>query len=98
MPGYPVIDARAGVGSAGFQAATAVIAAVPEAVRQQLDTVTAATTDDVTLALAGGARVVWGSAERSEYKAVVLAALIVSHPVGTVKEYDVSSPDSAVLR
>ena len=98
VPGYPVIDARAGVGSAGFQAATAVIAAVPEAVRQQLDTVTAATTDDVTLVLAGGARVVWGSAERSEYKAVVLAALIVSHPVGTVKEYDVSSPDSAVLR
>jgi len=98
VPGYPVIDARAGVGSAGFQAATAVIAAVPEAVRQQLDTVTAATTDDVTLVLTGGARVVWGSAERSEYKAVVLAALIVSHPVGTVKEYDVSSPDSAVLR
>ncbi|MDY7543640.1 MULTISPECIES: FtsQ-type POTRA domain-containing protein [unclassified Cryobacterium] len=96
--GYPVIDARAGVGSAGFQAATAVIAAVPAAVRQQLDTVTAATTDDVTLVLTGGARVVWGSAERSEYKAVVLAALIVSHPVGTVKEYDVSSPDSAVLR
>jgi len=98
VAGYPVIDARAGVGSAGFQAATAVIAAVPDAVRQQLDTVTAATTDDVTLVLAGGARVVWGSAERSEYKAVVLAALIVSHPVGTVKEYDVSSPDSAVLR
>ncbi|MEC5150007.1 FtsQ-type POTRA domain-containing protein [Cryobacterium sp. GrIS_2_6] len=98
VAGYPVIDARAGVGSAGFQAATAVIAAVPDAVRQQLDTVTAATTDDVTLVLTGGARVVWGSAERSEYKAVVLAALIVSHPVGTVKEYDVSSPDSAVLR
>ena len=98
VPGYPVIDARAGVGSAGFQAATAVVAAVPDAVRQKLDTVTAATTDDVTLVLAGGARVVWGSAERSEYKAVVLAALIVSHPVGTVKEYDVSSPDSAVLR
>jgi cell division protein FtsQ len=98
VAGYPVIDARAGVGSAGFQAATAVIAAVPDTVRQQLDTVTAATTDDVTLVLTGGARVVWGSAERSEYKAVVLAALIVSHPVGTVKEYDVSSPDSAVLR
>ena len=31
-------------------------------------------------------------------KAVVLSALIVSHPVGSVTEYDVSSPDSAVVR
>jgi cell division protein FtsQ len=94
--GYATIEAR--VGSAGFRAATAVIAALPEGIRTGLDTVTAATTDDVTLTLIGGARVVWGSAEKSEYKAVVLAALIVSHPVGSVGEYDVSSPDSAVLR
>ncbi|TFC52047.1 FtsQ-type POTRA domain-containing protein [Cryobacterium sp. TMT1-21] len=96
--GYATIDARSGSGSAGFLAATAVIAALPESIRTGLDTVTAATKDDVTLTLVGGARVVWGSAEKSEYKAVVLAALIVSHPVGTVGEYDVSSPDSAVLR
>ncbi|MBC7441104.1 MAG: FtsQ-type POTRA domain-containing protein [Ramlibacter sp.] len=96
--GYATIDARAGSGSAGFVAATAVIAALPESIRTGLDTVTAATKDDVTLTLVGGARVVWGSAEKSEYKAVVLAALITSHPVGTVGEYDVSSPDSAVLR
>jgi cell division protein FtsQ len=96
--GYATIDARAGVGSAGFRAATAVIAALPADIRSTLDTVTAATTDDVTLSLAGGARVVWGSAEKSDFKAVVLAALIVSHPVGSVGEYDVSSPDSAVLR
>ena len=96
--GYATIEARAGVGSAGFRAATAVIAALPPDIRSTLDTVTAATTDDVTLTLAGGARVVWGSAEKSDFKAVVLAALIVSHPVGSVGEYDVSSPDSAVLR
>ena len=96
--GYATIDARAGVGSAGFRAAAAVIAALPADIRATLDTVTAATTDDVTLTLAGGTRVVWGSAEKSDFKAVVLAALIVSHPVGTVGEYDVSSPDSAVLR
>ena len=96
--GYATIDARAGAGSTGFQAAAAVIAALPDDIRGQLDTVTAATKDDVTLTLIGGARVVWGSAEKSEYKAVVLAALVVSHPVGSVGEYDVSSPDSAVLR
>ncbi|TFD81618.1 FtsQ-type POTRA domain-containing protein, partial [Cryobacterium fucosi] len=96
--GYATIDARAGAGSTGFQAAAAVIAALPDGIRGQLDTVTAATKDDVTLTLIGGARVVWGSAEKSEYKSVVLAALVVNHPVGSVGEYDVSSPDSAVLR
>ncbi len=97
-PGYPVIEARAGVGSRGFTAAAEVVAALPEGIRSQLDSVMAATKDDVTLTLTGGSRVVWGSAEKSEYKAVVLSALMVSAPVGTVSEYDVSSPDSAVLR
>lgn len=96
--GYPVIVADGGVGSEGFLSAAAVIAAMPETLHGQLDTVSATTADDVTLGLAGGARVVWGNAERSEYKAVVLGALMVSHPVGSVAEYDVSSPDSAVLR
>ena len=97
-PGFPIIQSRAGVGTPGFEAAAAVVTALPEGIRSQLDTVTAATKDDVTLTLAGGARVVWGSPEKSEYKAVVLQALMVSAPVGTVGEYDVSSPDSAVLR
>ncbi|TFB69696.1 FtsQ-type POTRA domain-containing protein [Cryobacterium glaciale] len=96
--GYPLIDAPDGIDSAGFKAAAAVLAVLPDGIRAQLDTVTAVTTDDVTLSLLGGERVVWGSPEKSEYKAVVLAALLVGHPAGTVNEYDVSSPDSAVLR
>lgn len=96
--GYPVIVTQQGVGSAGFESALAVMTALPEGLRAQLDTITAATTDDVTLTLTGGARVVWGSAEESEFKALVLAALIVTNPVGTVGEYDVTSPQSAVLR
>jgi cell division protein FtsQ len=98
VPGYPVITAANGVGHPGFTAAAAVIRALPESIRTQLDSVTAATTDDVTLTLNGGARIVWGSAERSDYKAVVLASLMVSYPPGSVGEYDVTSPDSAVLR
>jgi cell division protein FtsQ len=96
--GYPVIVTQQGVGSAGFESALAVMTALPVELRAQLDTITAATTDDVTLTLTGGARVVWGSAEESEFKALVLAALIVTNPVGTVGEYDVTSPKSAVLR
>lgn len=95
--GYPAINAGA-VGSAGFEAAAAVVTALPVGIRSQLRSVTAATKDDVTLTLIGGTRVVWGSAEKSAYKAVVLGALMVSHPARDVGEYDVSSPDSAVLR
>lgn len=96
--GYPLVDAPDGVDSAGFKSAAAVLAVLPESIRTELDSVTAVSTDDVTLSLLGGERVVWGSPEKSEYKAVVLAALLVGHPAGTVNEYDVSSPDSAVLR
>lgn len=94
--GYPAITAE--VGSPGFTAAAAVVESLPAGIRTQLTTVAAATKDDVTLTLDGGARVVWGSVEESDYKAVVLGALMVEHPVGEVEEYDVSSPDSAVLR
>lgn len=96
IEGYP--DIAAEVGSQGFAAAAAVVSSLPVRIRTQLTTVKAATKDDVTLTLKGGARVVWGSAEKSDYKAVVLAALMVGHAVDDVKEYDVSSPDSAVIR
>jgi len=96
--GYPQIEAPDGVDSAGFLAAGEVVHALPASIRSELDAVAAATTDDVTLTLIGGAKVVWGSAEQSELKAVVLAALMVGHPTGSVNEYDVSSPNSAVLR
>jgi cell division protein FtsQ len=95
--GYPALEAGA-VGSAGFQAAAAVVTALPPAIRSKLRSVSAATKDDVTLTLAGGTRVVWGSEEKSAYKAVVLEALMVGHPAGDVGEYDVSSPDNAVVR
>ncbi len=96
--GYPLIETGGGTNSAGFKAAAAVLAVLPDSIRSQLDVVTAATKDDVTLGLLGGEQVVWGSPEQSEYKAVVLAALLIGHPAGSVNEYDVSSPDSAVLR
>lgn len=95
---YPTIKATGGVRGDGFRAATGVITALPDNIRLQLETATAATNDDVTLTLRGGATVVWGSAEKSAYKAVVLAALMVGHPTDSVNEYDVSSPDNAVLR
>ncbi len=95
--GMPVIDlAGASKDSAAFQAAASVIQALPASLRSQVASVTATTKDDVTLLLTGGERVLWGSAERSDYKARVLKALIAQR-VPHVVQYDVSAPDSAVI-
>lgn len=93
--GQPLID-TAGTSSPGFRAAAGVVRALPAEVRGQLVLVTAETADDVRLELAGGATVVWGSAEESAQKAAVLARLMQAAPPDSVSGYDVSSSESAV--
>ena len=97
--GVPLIDVGAqGSKADGFAAVVEVLLALPEAVRTQVDSATATTKDDVTLTLAGTAnRVVWGSADRSDLKARVLAQLMAAQP-GATLEYDVSAPLSPVVR
>jgi cell division protein FtsQ len=73
-----------------------VVRSLPADVRAQLTRVTAATADDVRLELAGGASVVWGSAEDSALKATVLARLVGAAPPDSVALYDVSAPTSPV--
>ncbi len=82
----------------GFQAGVDVLAALPAALAGQVQEVIAKTTDDVTLVLVGGARVFWGGPENSDFKHHVLTKLLAINPVGTVSEYDVSSPNTAVVR
>ncbi|HET6673131.1 MAG TPA: FtsQ-type POTRA domain-containing protein, partial [Agromyces sp.] len=94
--GQPLIEAEGGVAGAGFRAIAAVVRSLPDEVRVQLTHATAATADDVQLELAGGASVVWGSAEESAFKADVLGALMVAAPPDTVTLYDVSAPSSPV--
>jgi cell division protein FtsQ len=68
-------------------------------VRAQVDVISASTRDDVTFTMTGvGHRVVWGSAERSAFKARVLAAAIVAAGQGVPSEFDVSAPESLVVR
>jgi len=55
--------------------------------------VSAATPDQIVIELSGGARLVWGSAEQSEQKAQVAAALLTQ--AGSV--YDVSSPSHPAI-
>lgn len=98
--GIPAIElAGADVDSAVFDSVVEVLLALPESVATRVHRVTAATQDDVTLVFEGaGQRVVWGSAEDSELKARVLAALMATQSENAKVEYDVSAPLSAVIR
>lgn len=83
----------------GFDAMAEVLVALPPAVLAQVDSIGARTRDDVTLNLTGSEqRVVWGSADDSERKADILAALLARFATAGPGEYDVSAPGSAVFR
>lgn len=92
----PVLESG-GISGAGFPAAAAVSLALTPEFRQQVATITAASMDDVKLALRDGTQVVWGSAEHSPHKAEVLAALVAATG-GAASHYDVSSPDNPITR
>src|SRR5699024_11164423 len=72
-----------------------VVAALPGELREEVHGVSADTRDSITLRLSDERTVVWGSAERSDYKATVLTALLKARK-GTV--YDVSAPDWPAVR
>lgn len=98
-PGIPILTVEGGSAqSKGFAAAVDVINSLPGALAGQLEEVIANTTDDVTLVLTGGARVFWGGPENAAMKNRVLSQLLAVNPVGSVSEYDVSSPKTAVVR
>lgn len=97
--GLPVLDIRGGVGSDAFIAAGQVMHSLPAAIRAQVTAVSATTPDDVTLTLGGtNTDVVWGSAEQSAAKAIVLEKVMTARPPASVRQYDVSSPDAVVVR
>ena len=99
-PGMPVISvAGDDVDSAAFRSTAEVLLALPPDFLAQVDGVSATTRDDVTLVLTGSnQRVEWGSAEGSEHKARVLAALVAIHAGSGPGLYDVSAPGTAVFR
>ncbi len=98
--GIPVIAASsAAVDSLAFESVAAVLVALPRELRSQVDVISASTRDDVTFSMTGaGHRVVWGSAENSALKARVLAAAIAATSQSRAWEYDVSAPETLVVR
>lgn len=92
----PIVTAPADASRPELRAALDVLDQLPAELRQKVRTVRAAGRDEVELRLTRHRTVVWGSAERSERKAAVLAVLL-SHK-SKVQTYDVSAPDAPTTR
>ena len=98
-PGRPVVTVKGGTDSPAFEAIGMVMRSLPQSILVQVTAVSASTPDDVTLALGGAnAQVVWGSAEDSALKALVLETTMAARPPASVLVYDVSSPSAIVVR
>lgn len=93
--GQPVIEVTGGVDSAAFRSAGLVVRALPADVRASLTGISATTADDVTLTLASGLTVVWGSADESALKSLVLSKTMANRP--DAQSIDVTSPEVAVV-
>jgi len=100
IPGVPLIDLEgADTTSAAFTSVVEVLLALPAPLLAQVDTVTARTQDDVRMTFVGvGQQVSWGSAEDSDKKAVLLAALISKIDPNQPGLFDVSAPNNGVFR
>ncbi len=99
VSGVPVITVTGGTGSTAFEAIGQVMRSLPDDILDRVTAVSASTPDDVTLTLGGtNTDVVWGSAEDSAMKALVLATAMEARPPKSVSVYDVSSPDAIVIQ
>ncbi len=87
--GLPRVQTGSDTRTDALAEAARVIAALPGELAATVDHVEVETVDQISLVLRDGRTVVWGSAEKSDEKALVLAALL-QHPART---YDVSVPE-----
>jgi cell division protein FtsQ len=93
--GVPYLDAdNPGPGDAPTRAALQVMTALRPEVAGQVGRVAAPSVAAITLTLTDGRTVVWGTTDRTEEKALKLAALL-TQPGQT---YDVSSPDLPTVK
>ncbi len=100
LPGMPLIDlGGAPTTSPAFSAVVEVLLALPPELLAQVDSIRATTKDDVSFVLTGvGQAVHWGSDDKSEQKAALLAALIARTDPSAPGTFDVSAPGNGVFR
>lgn len=90
----PKVSTPAGTDAEALQQAAEVVTALPHDLSADVDHVEVKSVDEISLALASGQDVQWGSASDSATKAQVLAALMKAKP--DVRSYDVSVPGQPV--
>lgn len=90
----PRVEIGSAADSEALREGARVVAALPEDLAARVEHVEIDTVDQIGLALRDGRQVVWGSAEESDLKAEVLAALLEQE----AQVYDVSVPGSPVTR
>ncbi|SMH39965.1 cell division protein FtsQ [Rathayibacter oskolensis] len=96
--GYPVVTTpTGGATGAAFRVIGEVLRSLPDDLAGQVVAASATTGDDVSVTLSDGAVVMWGGADDSALKAVVLDKLMAATDPATVASYDVSSPQAAVV-
>lgn len=97
--GVPIIEVPNDDEGVAFGAVSDVLVAAPRELIARIASVSATTRDDVTFELRdSGHVVVWGDAERSAQKLRVLDAAISATDQAVRWVYDVSAPDSLVVR
>ncbi len=90
----PLVRIATGTSAEAMAEAASVVAALPRDLARDVEYLEVLTVDQITLQLRDGRQVVWGSAEQSDVKAEVLAALLGQD----AKVYDVSAPGSPTIR
>jgi cell division protein FtsQ len=94
-PGLPRVETEIGTTSAALREAAKVISALPQELSLLVDHVQVTTVDQISLVLKDGRNVLWGSADESDTKAVVLAHLLATVDA---EVYDVSVPSKPTTK
>jgi len=85
--------------SAAFAEATKVLRTLPKDLRKRVTKISASTDFSVTFTLKGnaGQKVFWGNAERSDFKARVLAGMVEQNRSRKGITYNVAAPDNVYI-
>jgi cell division protein FtsQ len=91
-PDLPRVTSGPGTDSEALREAALVVAALPADLATKVDHVEVTTVDEISLVLRDDRTVEWGSAEESDEKAEVLAALLAAPTTKQATTFDVSVP------
>lgn len=97
--GVPVGEgALTDLGSAAFRSASRALRDMPAELRAQITGATASSAQDVSFALSNGVTVLWGDADDSRRKAVVLQSMLASLADQPITRIDVSATEAPVFQ